>query len=484
MKKLLCLAICAMAVMISCKNKGAAGDAADNDSTAVDSVMAELNDTTPLPMFLYYMNPQYMQIVYWSNEGDVPDAWQDMIRRNAAGYTKMLYGEKWIDIKFLGETWLDPDGKDMFPGELHGISSIPSPGLKYAFANSKDIPKKDDALWGLQLVIHKDYLKTRKQLECECPERETPMPQAIVKKMEQRYGMKAKRSQLITKIGGRYLQGTVQFIGEYKNAPKTEGSDFKKALALNVIADGDSIYSLEVLGYYDEESKTCTWNADDEGEYTPTVILGAFEGPKGLELAYAHYAPESSTVGMYFVHDGKINEVEYACYHNMIDEQPPLWDKELAAMQKLYLKESNAREEYPLKKYYFIDIDNDGIDEVWMRDKDEKIGALFTFRDRKPELIGVETEKMKARFNRSNDKRGSVTIAGPAGGPSYATEVYVLKGSKVVDRFGMMELEGEITDAELNGKTLTKWEAAEFLDKSPSNDNKVDVYFYEKREED
>ena len=49
MKKLVCLAICAMAVMISCKNKGAAGDAADNDSTAVDSVMAELNDTTPLP---------------------------------------------------------------------------------------------------------------------------------------------------------------------------------------------------------------------------------------------------------------------------------------------------------------------------------------------------------------------------------------------------------------------------------------------------
>ena len=483
MKKLVCLAICAMAVMISCKNKGAAGDAADSDSTAVDSVMAELNDTTPLPMFLYYMNPQYMQIVYWSNEGDVPDAWQDMIRRNAAGYTKMLYGEKWIDIKFLGETWLNPDGKDMFPGELHGISSIPSPGLKYAFANSKDIPKKDDALWGLQLVIHQDYLKTRKQLECECPERETPMPQAIVKKMEQRYGMKAKRSQLITKIGGRYLQGTVQFIGEYKNAPKTEGSDFKKALALNVIADGDSIYSLEVLGYYDEESKTCTWNADDEGEYTPTFIFGAFEGPKGLELAYAHYAPESSTVGMYFVHDGKINEVEYACYHYMIDEQPPLWDKEVAAMQKLYLKESNAREEYPLKKYYFIDIDNDGIDEVWMRDKDENIGALFTFKNRKPQLICVETEKMKAVFYSSNDGRGSVKVAGPAGGPSYATELYVLKKSKVIERFGMMELEGEITDAELNGKTLTKWEAADYLDKTPSDPQKPYIYWTEKKQE-
>ena len=480
MKKLVCIAICAMAVMIGCKNKGAAAEGSETDSTKVDSVMAELNDTTPLPMFLYYSNPQAMQIVYWNDE---TDPWQDMVRRNAAGYTKMLVDKKWVDIKFIGETLLNPDGKKMFAGELHGRPSIPSPGLKYAFANSKDIPKKDDGIWGLQLVIHQDYLTSRKQLECEYTYKETPMPQAIVKKMEQRYGMKAKRSQLCTKIGGRYTQGTVQFDGEYKNAPKTEGSDYKKALALNVIADGDSIYALEVLGYYDEESKQCSWNADDEGEYTPTIIYGAFEGPKGLELAYAHFAPDSSTIGMYLLHDGKIQDIEYACYHNMVDEPDPLWDKEIAEMQKLYLKESNARKEYPLKKFDFIDIDNDGINEVWMRDKDDNIGALFTFKDRKPQLIGVETEKMKAVFYQSNDGKGSVKIAGPAGGPSYATELYVLKKSQVIERFGMMELEGEITDAELNGKTLTKWEAADYLDKTPSNDYKPYIYWHQKEEQ-
>ena len=42
MKKLLFVAICAMAVMMSCKNKGqnAAAEGADSDSVFVDSVLA------------------------------------------------------------------------------------------------------------------------------------------------------------------------------------------------------------------------------------------------------------------------------------------------------------------------------------------------------------------------------------------------------------------------------------------------------------
>lgn len=130
--------------MISCKNKGQAEEAADTDSTAVDSVLAELNDTTPLPMFLYYMNPQYMQMVYWTNAekpqktednaeyyAEMLNSWglQDIFHRNAAGYTKMLLDNKWVDIKFIGEQLKDPDGKVMYGGELHGRASIPSPWI-------------------------------------------------------------------------------------------------------------------------------------------------------------------------------------------------------------------------------------------------------------------------------------------------------------------------------------------------------------------
>ncbi len=489
MKKSILCFVCIIAVMMSCKNKGQAGDATELDSTAIDSVMVELNDTTPLPMFLYYLNPQYMQMVYWTSAEEpqknadnveffpaIHREWarQDMFRRNAAGYTKMRMGEnKWVDIKYIGEILKNPDGETMYGGELHSRPSIPSPGLRYAFANNKDIPKGDDT-WGLQLVIHQNYQKSRKQLDCEYTNKEIPMPQSIVKKMEQRYGMKSKRSQLCTKIGGRYTQGIVQFVGEYKDAPKDPNVDFKRALALEVIADGDSIYSLERLGYYDAESKECTWNADDGGEYTPTLTIAAFEGPKGLEICYAHYAPESSTVGMFFLNDGKINDLEYACYHNMMDEPTPLWKKDIAQLQKLYLDNAKGNKD-PLTKYQFLFIDEDNIEEIWMRTKDDMHGAVFTMKEGKPQLIATEDDKSAIAFHQGNGK-GSVQITREEGAFT-TTKLFVIKGSQVVDRFSMKELDGEITDATLNGKTLTKWEAADFLDKSPSNEYKPYIYW-------
>lgn len=491
MKRVILFAAIAL-TWASCGNKTKATD--DSDSTAVSdsaAIAEEQNDTTPLPMFLYYMNPSYMQTVYWTEVGKpkkdkdnaeyfdgIYASWslQDMSRRNAAGYTKMLVGDnKWADIKYLGELIKNPDGEVMYGGELHSRPSIPSPGLRYAFVNPKDAPKRDYDYGELFVIVHQDYLKTRKLLKVESVEGK-PMPKAVVKKMEEKYGMKASHSMICSKIDGRYTQGFIQFVGEYKKAPKDKNSDYKKALALEVIMEGDNIYTLEVLGYYDEESKSCTWNADDGGDYCATGIMAAFEGPDGLELCYEHGAPESNTVGIFRIRDGKIMETQYECYHRMIDEQTPLWKKDIAQLRKLYLTDSNARKEHPLTKYRFLDIDGDDIEEIWMRDKDDNIGALFTFKDRKPQLIAVETEKMKAMFYQPVNKKGYVKIAGPAGGPSYATELYAIKGSQVVERFGMMELEGEITDAELNGKTLTKWEAADYLDKTSSNKN--DIYLY------
>ena len=117
MKKYVLFIVCAIAVMMSCKNKGQTSEASGADSTAVDSVLAELNDTTPLPMMLYYMNPQNMMMVYWIDPtepektkdnadfyNDIHNGWgvQNMFTRNAANYTKMLMNDKWEDIKFIG----------------------------------------------------------------------------------------------------------------------------------------------------------------------------------------------------------------------------------------------------------------------------------------------------------------------------------------------------------------------------------------------
>lgn len=399
---------------------------------------------------------------------------QDMFRRNAAGYTKILKDEKWVDIKYIGELLKNPNGEVMYGGELHSRPSIPSPGLRYAFVNSKDIPTKEEYFGGLQLVIHQDYLKSRKQLKCEYTVQEIPLPQSIVKKMELKYGMKAQRSLLCTKIDGRYTQGTVQFAGEYKAAPKDPNVDYKRALALNVIAEGDSVYAKEVYGFYDEESKTCTWNADDEGEYTPTIIYAAFEGPKGLELCYAHYAPESSTVGMFFLHDGKINDVEYTCYHNMIDEPTPIWKKDIAQMQKLFQSSSKGNKN-PLTKYQLLYLDNDNVAEIWMRTKDDMQGAVFTFKDGNPQLVATEDEKTSIAFYEDNEK-GSVKITREEGA-IITTSLYVIKDSKVVEKFFLKDLDGEITESQLNGKSLTKWEAADYLDKTPSQEYRVSPNF-------
>ncbi|MBQ7420501.1 MAG: hypothetical protein IJV17_07195 [Prevotella sp.] len=488
MKKLIILAICMMAMTIGCKNKGQTADA-DADSTVVDSVLAELNDTTPLPMFLYYMNPQYMQTVYWTDIkepkkdednanyfNEIHTSWslQDMSRRNAADYTKMLVGEKWVDIKYIGEVLKNPDGEEMYGGELHSRTSIPSPGLKYALVNSKDALKKDYNYGEFYLIVHQDYLTSRKMLKCEYLQSEKPLPQTVIKKMEQKYNMKAKHSQLCAKIDGRYSQGYIQFIGEYKNAPKDNNRDYKKALALEVIVKGDSIFTEEVIGYYDEESKTCTWNADDGGDYCSVGIHAAFEGPQGLEICYERGAPESRTVGIWFLRNGEIINQQYECYHAMVDEQTPLWKKDIAQMQKLF-QNSLKGNKNPLTKYQFLYLDDDNVEEIWMRTEDNRRGAVFTFKDRKPQLIATEDEKSTLTFI-SEKGKGCVKVTHEEGNFT-SMKLFILKGSQVVERFALQDLDGEITDAELNGKTLTKWEAADYLDKTPSEVYDTGNYF-------
>ena len=68
MKKILLLAVCAVGVMIGCKNKGKteAATAKDSVTAVIDSIIEE-NDTTPLPMFLVGSDGKYMQMLYWAD---------------------------------------------------------------------------------------------------------------------------------------------------------------------------------------------------------------------------------------------------------------------------------------------------------------------------------------------------------------------------------------------------------------------------------
>ena len=498
MKKLMFLAIIAMAVMISCKQKGQTAPADDKDSVTaavIDSIIEE-NDTTPLPMFLVGNDGKYMQVLYWTNleepqrsEGDEDyfDAWhkswelQEMFRRNAAQYTNMIGANGIVKVKFVDEVLKDPDGNAPSVGEIHGRQQIPSLCARFDYADAKSKAKNDDGSygqdWGL-IIVTDSYLSTRKRLDvksCHDDSNNNPkLPADIIKQLETKYGMKAQQSHKTYTIGDRYIMGAIEFKGEYKNAPKDKyDADRKFALAVEVlIEDGQKLYILEQLGYYDPEYGG-TWNADADG-YIPNDIEAAFEGPKGLELCYTHGAPESFCIGMLFPREEKLIELEYECYHAMVDEDIPVWKKDFAEMDKLYHADefSDSHVKFTKWAHCYIDYDNEWI---WLRDAEEKNGAFFLRKDDKLSLIAIETPRLRPS-SCQQDGISYLKFEGSAGGPSWQREIHVFKNGKRIEKFNSLEIEGEIDECSLNGKTISKEEGRAYLNKIPQG-QQITAYF-------
>lgn len=492
MKKLMLAAICVMAVMMGCKNKGqtAPADALDSLEAVIDSIIEE-NDTTPLPMFLIGDDGKYMQMLYWARveepqKGDDADDWvevmhkrwerQEMFRRNAAQYTNLLTEKGIVKVKFIDEVLKDPDGDTPSIGEIHGREQIPSLCARFDFVNSKQ--KVDGSNWGL-VIATDSYLNSRKRLDVKSSQGSDynypKLPADIVKQLETKYGMKAERSSKTCIIGDRYTMGAIEFKGEYKNAPKDPNdSDRKFALALEVLIDSGKVSCvLEQLGYYDDEYGSA-WNADADG-YIPNSIEAAFEGPKGLELCYTHGAPESFCIGMLFPRDGKLIEMEYECYHCMIDEEIPVWKKDLAEMDKIYHADEMGEKDVELVKWAhpFIDYDNEWI---WLRDKDDKNGAFFIRQaDGKFKLIAVENPRLRPS-RCSKDGVYYLKFEGPAGGPSWQREIHAFKNGQRIWKFNVLEVEGEIYECSLNDKDISKEEGKALLEKIPQGEQ-INVYF-------
>ena len=427
-------------------------------------------------------------MLYWTNieepqrsEGDEDyfDDWhkrwelQEMFRRNAAQYTNLLHGEKIVKVKFIDEVLKDPDGNTPSIGEIHGREEIPALCARYDYANAKDKTEENRGL----VICTDSYLSSRKRLavkSCQADNYQYPkLPADIVKQLETQYGMKAQISYKTCTIGDSIIVGAIEFKGEYKDAPKDKyDADRKSALAVEVLVDGGKIYVLEQIGYYDPEYGA-SWNADADG-YIPNDIEAAFEGPKGLELCYTHGAPESFCVGMLFPRDNKLIELEYECYHSMVDEDIPVWKKDFAEMDKLYHADeySDSHVKFTKWAHCYIDYDNEWI---WLRDNDDKNGAFFIRKDGKLSLIAIENPRLKP----SKCEKDGITylkFAGSAGGPSWQQEIYAFKNSKLLWKLNVLGVEGEIEECALNGKAISKEEGRAYLDKIPQS-QEINAYF-------
>lgn len=333
--------------------------------------------------------------------------------------------------------------------------------------------------WGL-VVCTDSYLTSRKRLTIQDIQADdysypTKLPAEIVQKLEKQYGMKAESAVKTCVIDGRYTMGAVQFKGEYKNAPQDKyDKDRKYALALEVLIDSGKVFILEQLGYFDPQYG-CSWNVDADG-YLPNNIAAAFEGPKGLEICYTHSAPESFCVGMLFPREGKLVEMEYECYHSLVDEELPVWKKDLAEMDKMYHADEMGDKDVVLSKWAhcYIDPENEWI---WLRDMENKNGAFFIRKDGKFQLMAVENPRFRP-LKCYKDDINYLKLAGPAGGPSWQQEIHAFMNGKRIWKLNVLEVEGKIDECALNGKNISNEEGKAYLDKVPEGEE-ITAYFKE-----
>ena len=447
------LAIAATAVVAACHN-GQQPSAGTDDTLLADDTPEEVVDTTPMPMFLYYHNPDNMQVVFWISlaKPDEPNAnWdlQQRTRRIASQYTKLLLPNgKFANVKFIGEQTKDPDGGNLEVFALHQ-DYAPSAGLNYAFENKKDA--KAIKYGGTMLVLVTDeYLESHKMLNIKNISYQKSMPKAVVKELESRFGQKATRSVTTCEIEGGYTFGAVQF--------KPKGD---KALALQVLACGDSIYFIEEWGHYDK-TEGATWNVDDGGEYIPSGIMAAFEGPCGLDLCYLHGAPESTVTGWMTLRDGQFESFEMGMFYNYIDEPMPFWKKDLAKLQKILEKHDPMFKNVKMTKWTYVWIDNDDEREIWLRSDDEEYGAIFTLKG-EPQLLCTEQGNNQARLY-----EGAVSVTGNCGNGCFNMEVVTLKDSRKARRMEITRHtapDNSISNEEyiLDGKTTDKATGEQFL---------------------
>lgn len=140
--------------------------------------------------------------------------------------------------------------------------------------------------------------------------------------------------------------------------------------------------------------------------------------------------------------------------------------EDFAAMQELYEDAEDDHGWKPLCKWQYVDLDGDGVNEVWMRDMAGEYGAFFALNDDYLELIGIETERFQPYTREIKDGKGYFCKSGSAGGPSYYTEIIALQDSRIVERFNQLQVYEDV-EAELNGRELNQEEIEAYREALP-----------------
>lgn len=293
------------------------------------------------PMFLHTLDKEHMQMVYWCemtepvrNEYNADDfdnehaswALQESFRRNADRYTNLVTPSgKIVRLTYTGELLKDPNGEDLFPGQLHSSPTIPSPGLNYRFTSADNTLKDDELRSSMWVVVTDDFLKDHNfVLLNDSHGKAKPLPAKVLTQLEKQYQMKTERS-LLLQYNKRFSYGIQQFKGPWKSRVDAYGDTTQVSLALEVFIVDGKVYTYPVEGYYDD-AEGPSWNADDGGEYLPGSVI-VFDGPDGPLFCHMHGAPESVTISLFTLRDGELERNRHDTYHALYDEAEPTWDE-------------------------------------------------------------------------------------------------------------------------------------------------------------
>lgn len=448
-------AILATALLTSCRwiNKGPVPpDGMPTDTTAAFADDIGATDTTLAPAFLYYYSPENMHVVLWTDiyrpDGGSSSAaraqmlsWQrqELLRRNAAAYTRLHIGTDWAEqVVFNGEELSAPDGSDLDIAVLHN-SYTPSAALSFAFRHEKHaaLPTPPDTAGAMYVLTTAAWTDTHRPLAIKgnpwhSKADDKPLPQTTVTSFEHTFSQKAVRSHTICSIDRKWLYGIIEFR-----------SDDGTAIIADVLDLGDTSVATQF----------------NDADTIQRRILAAFNGPQGPELYYEHTTAENTDVGVLTVADGMLRHQTLATYSRPVGEgrHRPFWRNDFEALNALYMAHEPDSMHGALVKWCFIDIDDDGYDEVWLRSDDDRYGAFFAVGSGEPQLICTETERRRPKLY-----IGRIRIGGADSGQAFVYANYILSGSRLTHTFTKREVYGAFREARLDGRQLSQEECLNF----------------------
>ena len=119
-----------------------------------------------------------------------------------------------------------------------------------------------------------------------------------------------------------------------------------------------------------------------------------------------------------------------------------------------------------LTKWSHVFIDYEG-QQIWISDDEEENGAFFSREDGKLKLVATVRPNLKPSFHHSQNGDHYLVLSGPAGGPSYYTEIFKMRNGKVAETFNCLEVYGEIDACALNGKEISAEQGKAYMKAVP-----------------